>query len=98
MSDFFDKIATQETLELKTAEVVVNDIKFTVHELTPIEMARCVDEFGDVDFLAIIYRSVKDPDGRRMSKEQAKRLPPEIISKFIEAYNEFIDTKKKSKT
>lgn len=97
MSKAFEEIAT-ETLDLKTAEVEVGKYTFTVTELTPAEMARCVDEFGDIDFLAVIYRSVRDPEGKRMSKEQANRLPPETMRKFIEAYNKFVDIKKKTKT
>jgi len=102
MTDFFDKIATVETLELKSTPVIITGVdeksyKFTVNELTPSEIARCVDEFGEIDFLAVIYRSVRDPDGKRMSKEQANRLPPPVMQQFIEAYNNFVDTKKKSK-
>lgn len=105
MTDYFEKIATAETYELKTTEVTIEGAenkkyKFTVNEITPAEMTRCLDEFGDVDFLAVIYRSVRDPDGKRMTKEQANRLPPDIMTKFIEAYNGFItvDNKKKSKS
>lgn len=101
MTDYFEKIATAETYELKTTDVVIDEkYKFTVNEITPAEMTRCLDEFGEVDFLAVIYRSVRDPDGKRMTKEQANRLPPEIMTKFIEAYNGFItvDNKKKSKS
>lgn len=98
----FDKIVSDEALELKSVEVTVQGTdekkyKFTVNELTPSEQARCVDEFGEVDFLAVIYRSVRDQDGKRMSKDQANRLSPELMGKFISAYNSMIeDTKKKS--
>lgn len=102
MSNVFEEIAT-EVFELKTTEVEIETpkgkkITFSVKELAPAEMARCLDEFGDIDFLAVIYRSVRDEDGKRMTKEQANRLPADVMSKFIEAYNGFIDTKKKSET
>lgn len=103
MTDPFDQIATGESLELKSAPVTIQGkdgkkYKFTVNELSPSEMARCVDEFQEVDFVSIILRSVRDEDNKRMSKEQAKRLPPIIMGKFIQAYNGFlIETKKKPK-
>lgn len=98
----FDKIATGETLDLQSSTVKIagsdgKQYTFTVTELTPTEIARCIDEFGEVDFLAVIYRSVRDSDGRRMSKEQAGKLPGEVISVFIDAYNGLIEPKKKPK-
>lgn len=104
MSNVFDEIATNEPLELKVASVEIKgpgDKKyhFTVTELTPAEMTLCVDEFGDINFLAVIYRTVRDQDGRRMTKQQANRLSPEIMAKFIDAYNTLLtgDKKKSSK-
>lgn len=103
MSNAFDQIAIGETLELKVSNVSIKgkdgaNYKFTVTELTPSEMARCADEFNEIDFVKIIYRSVRDEDGKRMSVDQANRLPPEVMGKFIEAYNGFLsDDKKKPK-
>lgn len=101
----FDQIIAEETLSLKSADVSMEGkdgkkYHFTVNELSPSELARCLDEFGDIDFLAIVYRSVRDEDGRRMSKEQANRLPADLMAKFISAYNDLVEdkiTKKKSK-
>lgn len=98
----FDSIISNETLELKSTNVTIDGkdgkkYKFSVTELSPHEMARCLDEFLDVDFLAVIYRSVRDEDGARMTKEQAGRLPSDVTAKFIQAYNSLLpDIKKKS--
>lgn len=99
----FDKIIVDEALDLKTATVTIagsdgKDYKFTVTELTPIEMSRCVDEFGDVDFIPVIYRSVRDQAGQRMSKQQANQLPPQVLGKFIEGYMSFSSPDKKKQT
>jgi len=98
----FENILSDETLSLKSADVSIegNDgkkYKFTVNELPPTEMALCVDEFGEAIILALVYRSVRDQDGKRMSKEQANRLPPEVIGKFVNAYNELIEEKQVKK-
>lgn len=100
----FDQIISDETLSLKSVEVSVDGnngkkYKFTVNELPPTEMAFCVDEFKEVNLIALVYRSVRDEDGKRMSKDQANHLPQEILGKFISAYNGLVEEnpiKKKS--
>lgn len=101
MSKYFDQIATGDSLELKSApvDITLSDgkkIKFTVNELTPIELSQCVDEFNEINTLALVYRSVRDPDGFRMTKEQAAKLDPETLAAFVGAYTKFMDNKKKS--
>lgn len=96
----FDKIVRDEEFSLKSEIVKIKgsdkaEYKFTVTELSPSEMALCRDEFGSVDINAIVYRSVRDQDGVRMSVDQAMRLPPEVTGKFIETYNSFFEGKKK---
>lgn len=90
----FDDIISKETLELKSVPVTVKgssgkEYKFTVNELSPVELAKCVDEFGMFDILPIVYRSVRDEDGKRMSVEQAKKLDDDTLAKFINAYSTF---------
>lgn len=98
----FDKILSRELLELKSAPVTIKgsdgkDYKFTVNEMTPYEMGYCLDEFGKVDFVSLVARAVRDEDGKRMSIEQAQRLPADILSKFVKAYNNFFPTEPKKK-
>lgn len=98
----FDKIVRKESIELKSAPVLIKgsdnaEYKFTVNELSPYEMTHCVDEFGKVDFVLVIARSVRDQDGARMSLDQANNLPSEVLGKFVNAYNSFFlkEVKKK---
>ena len=98
----FDKIVGNELLELKTAPVTIkggdgNGYKFTVNELTPHEMGYCLDEFAKVDFVALVARSVRDEDGKRMTIEQAQRLPADVLAKFVKAYDAFFEKEPKKK-
>lgn len=109
----FDKIISNSVglrSEVITLEASNGDgYKFTVHELSPIVIGMCLDEFGEVDFRKIICRSVVDQDGRKMSMEQANRLDPKHFAKIMEAYSKFhpatdepkkkvtVTTKKKTK-
>lgn len=99
----FDKIATAETLELKSKEVVLagsdgKKYKFTVHELSPFELGTCFDEFSSIDHYALVYRSVRDENGKRMTIEQAKRLPSEVILEFVQAYYSLVPASDKKKS
>lgn len=101
----FDDIAGKETLELRSVPVKIKgtsgkEYKFTVNELSPTELAKCVDEFGTFDILPIVYRSVRDEDGKRMSVEQAKKLNESTLTIFINAYSTFqkFTSEKKTKT
>lgn len=98
----FDKIVGQELLELKSVPVTIKgsdgkDYKFTVNEITPYEMGYCLDEFKKVDFVSLTARAVRDEDGKRMSIEQAQRLPADILAKFVKAYDAFFDKEPKKK-
>jgi hypothetical protein len=92
----FDKIIREDLLELKSARVTIKgtdgeDYKFTVNEITPYEMGYCLDEFQKVDFVALTARAVRDKDGKRMSIEQARRLPSDVLAIFVKAYDDFFD-------
>lgn len=98
----FDKILGQELLELKSTPVTIKgsdgvNYKFTVNELTPYEMRYCLDDFQKIDFVSLVARSVRDEDGKRMSIEQAQRLPGDVLSKFVKAYNDFFKKEPKKK-
>lgn len=108
----FDKIIS-DSVGLRSEVITLESsdgtgYKFTVHELSPIVIGMCLDEFGDVDFRKIICRSVVDQDGRKMSMEQANRLDPKHFAKIINVYSKFtpvvsepkkkvVTTKKKAK-
>lgn len=100
----FDKIISED-FALKSSEISIkgsdrNEYKFTVNELSPVEMAYCIDEFNTINFLSLISRSVRDQDGKRMTLEQASKLPEEIKNNFIKAYfklKPIEENKKKSK-
>lgn len=96
----FDKIVSHETLELKSTKVTINGsdgkkYNFTVKELTPAEQLYCLDEYGKPDILAIIRRSVWDEAGSRMTVEQSEKLSPELLGKFLSAYDSLVDSNKK---
>lgn len=98
----FDKIVGNQLLELKSVPVTIKgsdgkDYKFTVNELTPYEMGYCLDEFGKVDLVSLVARAVRDEDEKRMSLEQAQRLTPDILEKFVKAYDGFFDKEPKKK-
>lgn len=89
----FDKIIS-DSVGLRSEVITLESsdgtgYKFTVHELSPIVIGMCLDEFGEVDFRKIICRSVVDQDGRKMSMEQANRLEPKHFAKIIDAYSKF---------
>lgn len=100
----FDDIISKETLELKSVPVTIRgsggkNYNFTVNELSPTELHKCVDEFGTFDVLAVVYRSVRDENGKRMSVDQAKKLDNKTLSVFINAYEGIFNkvTEKKTK-
>lgn len=109
----FDKILSNST-KLRFEVITLDapdgeEYNFTVHELSPIVIGMCLDEFGEVDFRKIICRSVLDQNGGKMSMEQANRLEPKHFAKIMEAYSKFhpatdepkkkvtVTTKKKTK-
>lgn len=96
----FDDLCKKGELSLKSKEVKVKgatgkEYTFTVKELSPLELAKCLDEFQTIDIVALVYRSVRDQNGKRMSKEQAEMLDDETFATFLNAYNSFHETTEK---
>lgn len=86
----FDKLIPQDARK-KSKEVEFDvageKVFFTAHEISALDrIALAVLQQGDKNFVTgLVVASIVDQHGKKMSLEQASKLPDEIAAKFFAA-------------
>lgn len=82
----FDKLI-ESSVAKRQEEIVIDGMTFYANELSithSIKIAAIEAEDGDTYTYWVAY-SITDQDGKRMSYDQATRLPGSVLRKFLDA-------------
>lgn len=99
---FDDLVKSDYALKEKVFTVSIGEKKYTFKAVQPAYTERLSIEVakhrGGDFFLELVLKTIVDQDGNRMSEEQAKKLPDEVMAKFVnEAVSILGDEKDKVK-